>query len=230
MALPRRAVTWLIVANVAVYVFELAWSYAVGFRPSRVDAMLDVLALSNAGLFSGHVWQVVTYQFTHSLDSPFHIVFNMLVLYWFGRDLEARWGTRRFVVRYALFGLGATVASILGGLLDDTPTVGASGAVSGLVAAFCIYAWHTRMRLFFLELTGRGWLVVFVVLDLLRLASGDPIAVEAHWGGMLTAALILNGDAFNPRLLWLRFKRWRLKRRLRLQQGDKSNGDQRYLH
>jgi membrane associated rhomboid family serine protease len=230
MRLPRRALTWLILTNVAVYLFQLVYSYAVGFDPRRVASLLDTLALSNEGLFSGKIWQVVTHLFVHSLDSPFHIVFNLLVLFWFGRELEQRWGTRRFAARYFLFGMGGVVASILVGLFSDRPSIGASGAVSGVLASFCIYHWRTPLRLFFFSLTGRGWLIVFILLDFLRLLAGEPIAVQAHFGGMLTAAVILNVDSLNPRVAWLRLKRWRLKRRFRVKPGNKSNGDSRYLH
>jgi membrane associated rhomboid family serine protease len=231
MALPRRAVTWLALSLAVVFVLELAYSYAVGFRPRRIDALFDLLALSNEGLLSGRLWQLVTHLFLHSLESAFHIVFNLLVLYWFGRDLERRWGSRRFVFRYFVFGLGGAAASILGGLLDDTPTIGASGAISGLVASFCIYHWRTPLRLLFLELTGRVWLVIFLLLDVVRLLGGEPLAIEAHWGGMAAAALVLRADLFSPKVAWLRFRRWRLKRRMRVEPGGrKSNGDSRTLH
>lgn len=226
----RSGVKWLLIINLVVYLVALGYSYAVDFAPQPINRLIDLLALSNQGLAAGRVWQLVTHLFVHSLESPFHLVFNLLVLYWFGRDLEARWGTRRFLTCYGWFALGAVVASVLVGLVRDVPVVGASGPISGLLASFCILHWRRPLHLFFLQLTGRGWLIVFVLLDLVRLAAGDPVAVQAHWGGMIAAFIVLRGGQGSPRLLWLRYKRWRLKRRLRLERGGKANGDERYLH
>jgi membrane associated rhomboid family serine protease len=233
----RRGVTVILIVNAAIFLGELAYAYAVGFESSRVARMTGFLGLSAEGLSRGWVWQLVTHMWLHDPDEIFHILFNLMVLYFFGPDLEQRWGTRKFVLRYFAFGAGSALAIAAVGFLWPAlfdvarpPTVGASGAIAGLVASYCILHWRSQLRVLFLDLSGKWLLVIFVVIDLVRLLAGSPIAVEGHWGGMLTAAVIMRWDDLHPRLLWLQFKRWRLKRRLRLRRGGKSNGDQHYLH
>jgi membrane associated rhomboid family serine protease len=227
----RRGVTIIFIASLVFYLAELVYAYLVDFRTERYDLALAPFLLSADGLFSGRVWQPLTYMWIHSLQSVTHIGFNMLVLYFFGPTLEQRWGTRRFLVNYLVYGMGGAALIIGVGLIFERgPTLGASGAIAGLVAAYCIYHWKSPLSMLIFRLNGMWLLVIFILLDFLRLASGEPISVEGHWGGMLTAAIMLRTDLFSPRLARLRFKRWRLKRRLRLKPGGKSNGDSRYLH
>ena len=233
----RRGVKVFLIVNIALYLVELVIAYIVDFDPDRIADIIHPFALSSADVTSGYVWQLFTHMWLHDPDSFTHILFNMLVLYWFGPTLEGSWGTRRFVRNYILFGLGGGLAILLTGLSyhlltghEQVPTLGASGAIAGLVATYCIYHWRSTLGIFSLRFTGRTLLIVFIVIDLVRLLLGEPIAVQGHWGGMLTAAAFYHKRNLNPSLLRLRFKRWRLKRRLRLKRGGKSNGDSRYLH
>ena len=83
------------------------------------------------------LWQPVTYMFLHSLDlRDFHLIFNLLMLWMFGGDVENVFGTRQFIVYYLVCGAGAglLVAIFQPGL--GIPTVGASGAIFGLFMAY----------------------------------------------------------------------------------------------
>src|SRR5260221_9272551 len=91
------------------------------------------------------VWQLVTYMFIHA--GVFHILFNMLMLWFMGAELERLWGTRFFVKFYFVSGVGAGVLTVLLSLLPYGPLaqlyasdiVGASGAVYGLLLAYGLY-------------------------------------------------------------------------------------------
>ena len=85
------------------------------------------------------VWQLVTYMFLHDPRGFGHILFNMLTLWMFGKDLEATWGTRRFLKFYFVCGVGAGICVVIGNSLFGTMatrTIGASGAIFGLLLAF----------------------------------------------------------------------------------------------
>src|SRR4030095_9612878 len=91
----------------------------------------------------GRVWQLVTFQFLHSAPWPWHVLFNCLGLYFFGRSVESMIGAKKFLVLYLISG-------VMGGLLQvltttvlpkhaDLPVVGASAGVSGIIAIFCMF-------------------------------------------------------------------------------------------
>ncbi len=92
------------------------------------------------------IWQPFTYMFLHSTNGFGHILFNMLALWMFGTDLERTWGTRFFTKYYFVTGIGAAATSLLLSLLIDgiyySVTVGASGAIYGLLLAYAMYFPH----------------------------------------------------------------------------------------
>ena len=103
----------------------------------------QTFGLSSYGLIGQwRAWQPVTYLFLHSTDVLFHLIFNMLMLWMFGTELERRWGMQAFLQYYFFCGVGAGLLSVLldvltglvgsGPLLSATYTLGASGAVFGL--------------------------------------------------------------------------------------------------
>ena len=233
----RSGVLFIIIANAVVYLFELGFAYATHFDVGRFNALFDHLSLHLDDLGRWELWQVVSHMWVHDPNHISHLGFNMLVLYFFGPELEARWGRRRFWGYYLLFGLGSAALILATQALwpvlfsaQRNPAIGASGAIAGMIATFCFIRWNEKLHMVFFRVPGWGLLLIFVGIDLIRLASGEPIAVEGHWGGILTAAILYRRDLFNLKLLRLRFKRWRLKRRLRLKRGGKSNGEERYMH
>ena len=129
------AVKWIIWANVVAFVATVI----------RHD-LLYVLGVIPADVIERRwVWQLVTYMFMHA--GPAHILFNMLGVWMFGVELERLWGTKFFVRYYAVTGIGAAVTTILVALLPfaitratyNTVTVGASGALFGILLAFAMY-------------------------------------------------------------------------------------------
>ncbi len=93
-------------------------------------------------------WQPFTYMFLHSTGGFVHILFNMLALWMFGTELERTWGTRFFTKYYFVTGVGAAATSLLLSLWIDgiyySVTVGASGAIYGLLLAYAMYFPHRR--------------------------------------------------------------------------------------
>jgi membrane associated rhomboid family serine protease len=150
-------------------------------------------------LFHGEIWQIFTYMWLHDLGSIFHLLFNMLMIYFLGGLFEQRWGRRAFISFYVLCGVGAAViTAIVGAALPGVfgnPVIGASGAIIGFVAAFArtfpdqrIYIW------FVLPVQGRHILWIVVAVDLLIFVFGDSnIAFATHMGGLITGYLLVTG-------------------------------------
>ncbi|MEJ7138741.1 rhomboid family intramembrane serine protease [Amphibiibacter pelophylacis] len=147
----------------------------------------------NSGLF--WPWQVVTYGFLHA--SLGHLFFNMLGLWMFGGELERIWGGRR----YTHFLLASTLTAALAQLLlsfsvgMSAPTVGASGALYGLLMAFgMLFPNRMIMPLFPpIPMKAKYFVMVFGALALLSgvAGGGDGIAHFAHLGGMLGGFLMI---------------------------------------
>src|SRR5450432_3400387 len=125
-------VKWLLIANIGIFI--------LGFFLEKIAHYPDPLAPFglNPDLFiHGEIWQIVTYMFVHSMTNPWHILFNMLALWMFGTAIERTWGTRRFIRYYIACGLGAGVCVVIAGLIfNGGRTIGASGAIYGLLLAF----------------------------------------------------------------------------------------------
>src|SRR3954467_8991551 len=129
------AVKWIIWANVVAFVATVI----------RHD-LLYILGVIPADVIERRwVWQLVTFMFMHVGSA--HILFNMLGVWMFGVELERLWGTKFFVRYYAVTGIGAAITTILVSLLPfaltsatyKTATVGASGALFGILLAFAMY-------------------------------------------------------------------------------------------
>jgi membrane associated rhomboid family serine protease len=139
-------------------------------------------------------WQVVSYGFLHG--SMLHLFFNMLGLWMFGSELERLWGRGR----YAQFLLASLLAAALTQLLitwltrSNVPTVGASGALFGLLLAFgMLFPNRVIMPLFPpIPMKARTFVIVFGVIELLFGLSGrSGVAHFAHLGGMLGGFLMI---------------------------------------
>ena len=171
-------------ANVILYAVQ-----AVGLLvPALGDLLFALGALwaPASGLF--RPWQVVTYGFLHG--GLLHLLFNMFALWMFGTTVERAWGTRRFVVYYAVCLVGAGLVQLgyyaLTGAVG--PTVGASGAVLGLLLAFGVMYPDEYVYFYFLfPIKAKYFVAGYAVLDLWSglSGSGSGVAYFAHLGGML---------------------------------------------
>jgi membrane associated rhomboid family serine protease len=146
-------------------------------------------------------WQLVTYAFLH--DGLAHIFFNMFALFMFGPPLERLWGGSRFTVFYFVCVLAAAATQQTVALFanSQSPTLGASGGIFGLLLAFAMYFPRARITLLFPPIPMPAWLFVglYALLEMYLGVTGTEadVAHFAHLGGMLGGAAMI--------LIW-RFK------------------------
>jgi membrane associated rhomboid family serine protease len=177
--------------------------------------MLSGLALVPAQVVTkGMVWELVTYMFLHG--GFMHLAFNMFALVIFGSDLERWWGSRDFVKYYFVTGAGAGVIHVLmayifpgtGGAAPFIPTIGASGAVFGILLAFGLAFPQRRVLLFMVvPVSARTMVILYGILELsmaVQYQGGDGVARFAHLGGMLVGYLYLKHETlfWRVRRLW----------------------------
>jgi len=136
----------------------------------------------------GFVWQFVTYQFLHG--GLLHLFFNMFTLYMLGATLERQIGTLPFIRLYLMGGIFAGFVNMVPHIFVEYPTIGASGAVCAIVAAFGLLNPHARLMLFIwffpVVIKARTLVIVYAVLTALQaVGSHDGIAHVAHLGGLI---------------------------------------------
>jgi membrane associated rhomboid family serine protease len=174
----------LVIANFVVFLVEMALG----------DAAIEPFALWPLGA-QFMPWQLVTYAFLHA-GVP-HILFNMLGLYSFGSDLERVWGPRRFLIYYFTCAVTAGVTQLIFSAVTGAmyPTVGASGAVFGLLLAFALFFPQRRVLLLFPPIPMRApiFAVVYGVIELFLGVTGtqEGVAHFAHLGGMAGGFVLL---------------------------------------
>lgn len=197
----------LLIANVGVFAIQVL----VGFASSGAD-MEQIFGLTPQQVYhNGWVWQLVTYMFLHSTGWLSHLLLNMLMLWMFGTEVERAWGTTVFVKYYFICGIGAGLVTCL--LFRNSTTIGASGAIFGIMLAYG-YLFPNRQILFWFIFPMRA--ISFVLLcagiELFSLLGlQDGVAHFAHLGGMLFGYLYL-------KRVWrvrefVGEMRWRLRRR-----------------
>lgn len=196
---PRTAVGNLLLANILIFV-------AQAMLP-RFENMI----LENFALFPWHspffkIWQPITYMFLHG--NLTHLLFNMFALWMFGRQIEYDLGTKRFVTFYFVTGVGAALLNMLVSYITmsvthspevimqtlATPTVGASGAVFGLLLAFGMIHPNERIMLLIppIPIKAKWFVVIYGVLELfMGIGNFDNVAHFAHLGGMLFGFFLL---------------------------------------
>jgi membrane associated rhomboid family serine protease len=179
--------------------------------------MEDLFALHYFTSDYYHAWQFITYMFLHSSESFFHILFNMFALWMFGSILENLWGPSRFLAFYLVCGLGAGITQALAlsydisqynmmyelgqisaeelYLLSNVPTLGASGAVMGIFAAFAYTFPNSQMIILPIPfpIKAKWALLGLAALDLIGGVSSasSGIAHFAHLGGAAVGIIIV---------------------------------------
>lgn len=178
-------------------------------------------------------WQIITYMFMHSPVDFFHILFNMIALFVFGPTLEHTMGSKRFFNFYFITGIGALLlnmmvqaieihniagtftindwSSIAGSpayiKLDEiynSPILGASGAIFGLLVAFAMLYPNVELLIMFIPIPVKAKYVVigYIVVELFSGVgqfSGDSVAHFAHLGGALFGYVMIKIWGLNRR-------------------------------
>lgn len=182
-------------------IFILLVSNGIAFALQQMQGLDEFLFLNfalwplSSSFPSFMPWQLLTYGFLHG--DLMHIGFNMFMLWMFGRELEAQYGPRRFLVYYLTCVVGAgivqlVVAAMQGGVY---PTVGASGGVFGLLLLFGM-TFPNRMIMLLIPpipMKAKYMVILFGLLELYLGVSGRSpgIANFAHLGGMLFGFLLI---------------------------------------
>jgi membrane associated rhomboid family serine protease len=143
-----------------------------------------VLMLVPGDLFT-HPWTLITHMFLH--NGFFHLFFNMMVLFFFGPELERRAGKATFLRVYFIAGI---VAALGYSLTSSQPVVGASGAIMGVFAALAVIAPEIRVYVYFIPMRIVHALILFALVDFLLIGANDMVAHTAHLTGILIGLLM----------------------------------------
>jgi membrane associated rhomboid family serine protease len=229
------AVRAIILTNVAVFVVTLV-------SPARVIGWFGLVPADV--IEHGRIWQLATYLFVHSPTDLMHILFNMLTVWMFGVDLERRWGSRGFTKYYFVTGVGAGVSMVLFSLIPwaplhsvyDVPTIGASGAVYGLLFAWALlFPGRQILFMFFFPLPSRVFVLIMGAIAFISAlgASGGPVANLAHLGGLLVGWIYLKGPTDLRLELNYRLTKWRMermRRKFNVHRGGRDDYWERRIH
>ncbi len=198
-------VKWLIIANVVVFVAELLIvgqvnSGGLFARPFTRHYLVEWADLDpNHTIYSFQIWRLLTYAFLHDPNGLGHLFFNMLGLFFFGRELENLYGSREFLWFYLGSALGGAILFLFFSLYfrDTSPAIGASGAVMGVLMLYALHFPHRQIYIMFLFAVPVWLVVAFIVAGdffplIKRIGSGevtDNVAHAAHIGGLLVGYL-----------------------------------------
>jgi len=182
----------------------------------------------------GYLWQPFTYMWLHG--SLMHVGMNCFVLWMFGSQMAMAWGSKRFLRFYLICGVGAGfiislwpyLAVILGIAPQGTlviPTLGASGAIYGVMLAYSL-TWPDRtIMLIFPPVAFRAIWLIPILFVFTMMGGGNNISHIGHLGGVLVAWLYLRRDGTTGRVLSLgsikhRWRRYRMRQKLRAVQME----------
>lgn len=190
--------------------------------------LVSLLGLSpSAVLHDLALWQPITYLFVHV--SFFHVGLNMLALWWFGTDLERTWGSKIFFRYYLFTGVGAGMASVL----FNIPTIGASGAIYGVLLGYGILFPNRILYLYLVvPVKAKYCVILFGAVELVAILTGGGGGVNnvAHVSGLLFGLLWFgfSHPRFNLIGMWQLWRRNRAKRRLRVIRQESGDDDKPY--
>jgi membrane associated rhomboid family serine protease len=229
------AIKALVFANVGIFV--LMWLMPQALR----QTLQEFFGLVPAAIFqSFRVWQPVTYMFLHGNIG--HILINMLSLWMFGTELERMWGTRYFLRYYFATGIAAAMTTVLVSLLPlaatarmfHAVTIGASGAIFGLLLAYGLIFPNRPIYLYFVFPIPAKYFVMIIGFISLLSSMGDggsDIAHITHLGGLVAGYVMLRGRSLSPanevRYRYLRWKMDRARKKFGVYSGGKSDWDKR---
>lgn len=235
-------VKWLLISNIALFVlyfFAARTGFGSLFYPFGLVPGMVLKSLA--------VWQFFTYLFLHDPFGFSHILFNMLALWMFGADLERTWGRQAFLRYYFLCGTGAGICVVLANLMVgslNVRTIGASGAIYGLLLAFgVLYPDRTIWFNFLFPIKAKYFVMIIGAVAFLSSfgASEGGVSHVAHLGGMIFGYLYLKhglGRSLGGNLnlagsLRQRYQQWKIeraKKKFQVYLRKQRGGDDRYVH
>ena len=179
-----KTIKVLIAANVIAF-------FAVLILSRRYVNLVAWVGFYKENFLRGAVWQPVTYMFVHG--GPWHLLGNMLGLFFFGGQVERRLGTMSFLLMYFLCGVAGALLSMF---QPNALVIGASGGTFGVLVAFAVLFPHARVLVFFvLPIKARTLAIIFglVTIGSLLGKTDGHIAHWAHLGGIAVGYLFVKG-------------------------------------
>ncbi len=186
------AIKAIIIANVIVFLFQ---NTAFGPFLTTVGALWPI-GSQNPGEYTFRLWQPISYLFLHG--SFTHLFFNMFALWMFGAEIENYWGTKNFVTYYFICGVGAALINLVATAGNPYPTVGASGAIFGVLLAFGMMFPERYIYIYFLLPVKTKYFVAgYALIEFIAgfgnrtMGSGSNVAHFAHLGGMVVGYIYI---------------------------------------
>jgi len=212
----------LLIANGVIYLAQL-------LAPSFGVPLTSLCALRPADVvYRLRLWQPFTYMWLHAPDSAMHILFNMFTLWMFGSQVAMAWGARRFLSFYLVCGIGAGVLiAAWPGLLEllgvqtlsySLPTLGASGAIYGVLLAFGVcYPDQTVLMGFLFPIKAKYMVMIYGAIALYgSMGINSGVSNIAHLGGMAVGFIYLRSRFPRMRVRLPDFqgayRQWKLER------------------
>jgi len=200
------AIKTLVIACGAVFLAQtIVEMFAGAAAANWINFWFGLRPVAVTHLFA--VWQLFTYLFLHG--GIWHVLINMLFLWMFGADLERTWGTRRFYTYYFTCGIGAGLVNVIVKTILDPhgtgtagiPTIGASGAIYGVLLAAAIVFPDRQVWIipFPVTIPMRIYALIMGALEFyfgLKARSGDNVSHVCHLGGMLVGYLYLRRSSY----------------------------------
>lgn len=183
----------LLILNIVVFI-------ATSLNPN----LLNSLALYDFGSENFRPYQLITHLFTHANIG--HLFFNMLSLYMFGRGLENVLGPKRFAILYFAAGLGAVLLNVIldyiiiqgagtNAMVNFGASLGASGAVYGVMVAFGVLFPNTEFLLYFaIPVKAKIFIPILILIEIymeFNRTPGDNVGHAAHLGGALIGFVLI---------------------------------------
>ncbi len=239
-----KLLKWILGVMLLCYILELLF---MRFSAGILDTFAFIPQKIHAQYY---LWTFITYAFLHNPSEPFHLLFNLLMLWWLGSAMFQRWGQKRFL----LFFFGSAFAGALltylvsfslsvffpaiGIISSNTPVIGASAITTALLVAFGLTYPEQIIYFFFFPLKCKHLVLLMIGYEILTALAFNAVASTAHFGGIIFAAIMIY-EWYRPKNLLYDIKKlfqrmqylW-LKRKLRYINSQKQEKDisKRYLH
>ncbi|WNY24133.1 Rhomboid protease GlpG [Methanimicrococcus hongohii] len=167
-------------------ILQLVALGAIIFNNSALAFIYNSLVLySSFDYILARPWTLITHMFLHSPTDIFHLLFNMITLYFFGRYLEQIIGKKSFVLMYLVSGVVAAIGFILLEGNTGVGLVGASGAIYGVLGAVTVINPNLKVFVYFIPMKIKYMIVIFVIISLMFMGDGSMIAHAAHLSGIV---------------------------------------------
>lgn len=204
---------WVGLVHVMPYILNHFTSWVPADMSARQWIFDWVGLVPYATIYEFKLWQPFTYLFLHSPDLT-HILFNMLLLWWVGSQIERTMGTKPFMKYYFVCGVGAGFLYLLtaivlhltlgmGSQVMEMPVVGASGAIFGLLLAFAIF--HGEEVVYFMmifPMRAKYFVALLALIEVFMISTiglSGPVANLAHLGGLIVGFAYLSFQTYLKR-------------------------------